>query len=1124
MRATALVLTLVTCAQGYVIVPAASRRAKHTELAARPAAVPPATSAAPTSRAAVGFGGLPLMFEANRGQVADGRVKFVSRNKGYTLFLTPDGATLSLRSRPNARGADATAGEGGATSVIRMKLEGARNSARVVGEEELKGKVNYIRGRDPRSWRTGVETFGRVRYRDVYKGVELVYYGNRGDVEYDFVIAPGADPKAIRFTLEGAPVSLGDEGDLLLQTGGGALKLKKPILYQHVGGARREVEGGYVLGENGAVSFRVGRYDRSRPLVIDPVLSYATFFGGESDNNYETDIAVDSQGSAYVVGFTNSPETFPTTPGAFRRVDTEQDGDTFVAKLTPDGSSFVYSTFIGSAFARSIALDAAGNAYVTGIAGKDFPIRNGFQTVPAETVTGPELVDAFVAKLNANGSDILYSSFLGGNDADHAFSIATDAQGNAYVSGETASTDFPITQGAARTTNLANNNLFKYDGFVTKINTNAAGASSLVYSTYADVGRAVAVDSQGNAYAAGSDIVYHKQSLIKLNPTGTAFVYNFAVNGDASDNSTRALWYVKDIAVDAAGSVYFTGSTPTASAAFPTTNGVQTSFGGGQLDAFVAKLNAAGTAVTYSTYLGGSGNEAGRGIIVDAAGNAYVTGNTTSQNFPLRDALQPRHNGGIPDSPDIVTFETGGPTDAFVSKVNTTASGAASLVFSTYYGFDRNETGNSIALDAQGSAYVLCGLAPFGIPGIIHTPRGSGGMSAAASSTGGLSSSGEGGHFVIKIAASAANTMQFSSATYSVGEAGHSANVTVTRAGDTSSPATVEYMTFDDTATGRSDYTSTAGTLRFAAGETSKTFDVLVTDDRIDEADETLSVALLNPSDGFALGAPLSATVTIVDNDTGAATSNPIDESQFFVRQHYLDFLGREPDASGFQFWTDEIEQCGSDAQCREVKRINVSAAFFLSIEFQETGFYVIRAQRVAFGRKTADINERLTYREFIRAARSVGEGVVVGEAGALTRLEANKQAYAESLAASPAFVESFPVSLGASEYVAALFVSAAVTPTNAEREAAVAAYGGGGFAGRVAALRSVSDSNSVRAAERNTAFVLMEYLGYLRRDPDQGGYNFWLGKLLEHNGNFVSAEMVKAFINSAEYRRRFGP
>ena len=288
IKITALVLTFVTCAQGYVIAPAAEQRAKRTELPASPAPEVVSGAATTRSRASVGFGGLPLMFEANRGQIADGRVKFISRNRGYTLFLTTGGATLSLRARTG----------GGA---IRMRLEGARRSARVSGEDELEGKVNYIRGRDPRSWRTGVETYGGVRYSDVYKGVDLVYYGNEGDVEYDFVVAPGADPKAIRFTLEGAPVALNGHGDLELKTNGGALVFKRPTLYQDVEGVRREIEGGYVLDEDGAVSFRVSRYDRSRPLVIDPVLSCATFFGGESDNSYETDIAVDAPGSAYVL-------------------------------------------------------------------------------------------------------------------------------------------------------------------------------------------------------------------------------------------------------------------------------------------------------------------------------------------------------------------------------------------------------------------------------------------------------------------------------------------------------------------------------------------------------------------------------------------------------------------------------------------------------------------------------------------------------------------------------------------------------------------------------------------------------------------------------------------------------
>ncbi|MGB8508202.1 MAG: SBBP repeat-containing protein [Pyrinomonadaceae bacterium] len=1113
MRITSLVIAFITCAQGCTAVLAASDSTQRTER--RQALASPSAGGVATSEKslAAGYGRLPLMFESNRGQVASGRVKFISRGKGYTLFLTSDGAVMSMR--PTSAQRSRSAAQANESSVVSMKLAGVSRSARLEGQGELAGKVNYIRGRDPRSWLTGIETYDRIHYRGIYDGVDMVYYGEGGNLEYDFIVAPGADPKIIRFKLRGGRVSLNGEGELVLRTRDGEVTLRKPFLYQDVGGERREVRGGYTLSDHGVVRFSVGRYDRTKPLVIDPVLSYASFFGGEFDNSYETDIAVDSQGSAYVVGYTSSPEAFPTTPGAFRRTDAEQDGETFVAKLTPDGSAFAYSTFIGSAVGRSIAVDAAGNAYVIGIAGKDFPVRNGFQTVPGESASGGELVDAFVAKLNPTGSDLLYSSFIGGNDADIAFSVAADAQGNAYVSGETSSTNFPVTQGAARTIRAGDN-----DSFITKINTNASGAPSLVYSTFADVGRAVALDSQGNAYAAGNEILYKKQSVIKLNPTGTAFIYKYDVNGDAQDNSTRALWYAKDIAVDASGSAYITGSTATTSGAFQTPGGFQTSFGGGRLDAFLAKLDASGAAVTYATYLGGGGNEVGRGVSVDATGRAYVTGNTTSQDFPLRDALQPKHNGGVADSQDMITFETGGPSDAFVSKMDTTASGTSSLIYSTYYGFDRNETGNSIAVDSQGSAYVLGGLAPFGIPGIIHTPGS--GEALAVGAPAEINRSGQGGHIVVKIAGAAFNTFQFAAPAFSVNEGGRAARITVTRLGDTSTPAGVEYLTLDGEASARSDYTSATGTLRFAPGETAKSFDVLITDDAIHEGDETAGVALLNPSTGFALGAPLSTSIRIADNDTGAATSNPVDDSQFFVRQHYLDFLGREPDAQGLQFWTNQIESCGADVQCREVRRINVSAAFFLSIEFQETGFYVIRAQRVAFGRKSSDLFSRLTYREFIRAARSVGEGVVVGEAGASARLEANKQAYAENIVAGTAFAEKFPASLSGAEYVAALFSSADIIPTDEERQAAVAAYGGGGSTGRVAALRSVSDSASVRAAERDTAFVLLQYLGYLRRDPDQKGYDFWLTKLVANNGNFIAAEMVKAFITSDEYRQRF--
>lgn len=351
-------------------------------------------------------------------------------------------------------------------------------------------------------------------------------------------------------------------------------------------------------------------------------------------------------------------------------------------------------------------------------------------------------------------------------------------------------------------------------------------------------------------------------------------------------------------------------------------------------------------------------------------------------------------------------------------------------------------------------------------------------------------------------------------------ESGGSAEVTVTRTGDTASPAAVEFATLSGTASERSDYMTTLGRLSFAAGETSKSFRVAVTNDVLHEGDETLGLVLFGQPTGVALGPRQSAALKIIDDDASTSASNPIDGEEFFVRQHYRDFLGREPDAAGLAFWTGQMTNCGNpDLQ---VCRINVSAAFFLSTEFQETGLYVVRLQRAVFGKKSDDEFRRIAYSEFIRNSRQVGEGVVIGEAGAEQRLEQNKQAYAEQIAGSAAFARHFPETSG-DAYVGALYESAGVAPTSAEREAAVSAFGSGGQAGRVAALRSVADSASLRAAEQRAAFVLMQYFGYLRRDPDRVGFNFWLKKLNEFQGNFIRAEMVKAFITSLEYRARFG-
>src|SRR5262249_16171607 len=326
-----------------------------------------------------------------------------------------------------------------------------------------------------------------------------------------------------------------------------------------------------------------------------------------------------------------------------------------------------------------------------------------------------------------------------------------------------------------------------------------------------------------------------------------------------------------------------------------------------------------------------------------------------------------------------------------------------------------------------------------------------------------------------------------------------------------------------------SDYSFSSGTAQFGPGETSKAITVSLTNDVFVEGSETFFVTLSNPSGSFVVAGPNTVTVTITDDDTLPPVTNPIDDPTFFVRQHYLDFLGREPDAPGLAFWTGQISACGASLSCVAAKRVDVSASFFLSIEFQETGGYALRIQRVAFGRQSNDPFTRYPYFQFMRDTRTIGQGGIVGQAGFDTLLEQNKQAYAEQTVLTTKFISRFPPP-PAPVYRDALFASAGVTPTAAERTAAINAFGAGGTTGRVAALRSVTDSASVRTGESRISFVLAEYFGYLRRNPtdapdfNDSGYQFWLNKLNLFNGNFIDAEMVKAFITSIEYRQRFGP
>jgi hypothetical protein len=373
------------------------------------------------------------------------------------------------------------------------------------------------------------------------------------------------------------------------------------------------------------------------------------------------------------------------------------------------------------------------------------------------------------------------------------------------------------------------------------------------------------------------------------------------------------------------------------------------------------------------------------------------------------------------------------------------------------------------------------------------------------------------------------NIFQFSSPTASVAENAvpGSATVAVTRTGDTSGAASVKFETSDGTAKQKTDYTFGYGTVQFAPGETSKNVQILIVNDIFVEGPETFQVSLSSPSGNSAIGSPGTITVTITNDDLAAA-SNPIDDAGFFVRQHYLDFLGREPDASGLAFWTSNITSCGANPGCVAVKRVTTSAAFFLSIEFQEIGGYALRTQRTAFGKQSNDPFTRYQYLQFMRDSRTIGQGVVVGQPGYETVLEQNRQAYAEQTVLTTDFTVRFPLA-PAPVYVDALFASAGVTPTAAERTAAINSFGAGGTIGRVAALRSVTDSASVRTTDFTPSFVLSEYYGYLRRNPTDApdfsddGYQFWFNKLNAVNGNYIESEMVKAFITSPEYRQRFG-
>ena len=628
------------------------------------------------------YGKLELAFERNEGQV-DNHVEFLSRGSKYTLFLAENEAVIGSTA-PKA-------------SAVRMRLLGQNRHPHVDGLDRLPGSTNYLTNSGS-AQRTDIPRYRKVRYSDVYRGIDVVYHGNGQLLEYDFIINPGSDPNKIRIGFSGVRSrSLDSAGDLVLRTDGEPILQRKPRAYQNIDGIEKNVDVAYVISRD-QVKFKIGDYDKAKPLIIDPLLVYSTYLGGSGPDQGNS-ITVDVEGSVYVTGVTTSLD-FPVASGAQMKL-AGGTTDAFVFKLDPTGTRVVYSTFIGGSGSdegHSIAVDSGGNAYITGFTNSnDFPIVNGFQK------TRGGLLDAYVVKLNRAGNQILFSSYIGGSVDDRGYGIAVDRANNIYITGTTSSRNFP-TVTPYQPTNAGG----FADGFLTKI----GPAGNVIYATYVggignDNPLGIAVDGNGAAYvtgftsspnfplvnpfqdkfsgitpAFGTDDAF----VFKMNPGGTALEYSTYLGATGSDEATR-------IAVDDVGSAYITGFTdspnfPLVNPFQPTIAGTITSTGAFPFDAFVSKLSPDGKSLVFSTFFGGSSTDSGTGIGVDADHNVYISGYTLSFDLPTANQVQ----GFI-----------GGDRDAFLAKFDPAGN---ILVFSTFLGGLNADAAINLAVDNAGSAYV----------------------------------------------------------------------------------------------------------------------------------------------------------------------------------------------------------------------------------------------------------------------------------------------------------------------------------------------------------------------------------------------------------------------------------
>jgi uncharacterized protein (TIGR03437 family) len=643
-------------------------------------------------------GELPLGFELNVGQT-DPSVRYLVHSGRQTLFLTADQAVIHLvsfegGSPGHARSARVLASRKLRDATIRMGLHNGLKASSIDPLESLPGKVNYLLGKDPAKWITGVPTYARIAYRDVYRGIDLFYYGRQGALEYDFVARPGADPRAIQVEFEGASqIRVSGDGDLILDSPAGQALWKRPYVYQEENGVRRQIAADYRIGKKSRVGFLLAQYDRTRPLVIDPVLVYSTFLGG-GGVELGVGVAQDRTG-LYAAGITYS-SNFPTTPGGGQLDGTY---DVFATKLNPQGSQLIYSTYLGGSGNNGLNafhLAADGSVYLAGFTSSyDFPTTSGAYS----TSYNGGLEEVFVSRLAPAGNSLILSTYIGGSYDDDAFGIALDSSGSVYVSGYTASFDYPTTTGAFQTYLLGNTN-----AFVTKLN---ATGTALVYSTLLggsgdeavltsafgltppqiafDFGSQIAVDASGYAYVAGvttsSDFLTTAGAystvnqggggdafLAKLLPDGSGLVYSTLLGGSSFDAATS-------VSVDASGSALLGGVT--SSSNFPTTPGAFSgTFKGTKGNAFIARFDPTGSTLTYSTFFGGSTYEAYAVAAMASDGRILLSGLTYSDDLPTTPGTyQPAYAGS---------------GDVFLALFNPSIT---TLIYCTYLGTSAFDSG-----------------------------------------------------------------------------------------------------------------------------------------------------------------------------------------------------------------------------------------------------------------------------------------------------------------------------------------------------------------------------------------------------------------------------------------------